>query len=286
MPDSPRPESVHKAPALQDPPSKEKGRYRAPALEKGLDILELIAERPEGLSQSEIARALGRTVGEIFRMLNCLVERGYLTIQRPGDRYVVTFKVFELAHRHGVVERLLGNALPLMKELATLVHQSCHLALIEGGHATVVAHVDSPGHVGFSVRVGSVLSLPATAAGRVLLAFQTPDDRARFLARATKDSDLGDLAALGAALDRIRSRGYEDLDGTRIRGVHDVAVPVLDQRGSAIAAITVPYLDRLDVPNAGSFDRARDALQNCAARLAASLGGRAGTPPAAPARAR
>ena len=65
---------------------KEKSLYRAPALEKGLDILELLADRPEGLSQSEIARALGRTVGEIFRMLNCLVERGFLSIQRPSDR--------------------------------------------------------------------------------------------------------------------------------------------------------------------------------------------------------
>jgi DNA-binding IclR family transcriptional regulator len=275
MPDSPRPTSVQ----------KEKARYRAPALEKGLDILELIAERPEGLSQSEIARALGRTVGEIFRMLNCLVERGYLTIQRPGDRYVVTFKMFELAHRHGVVERLLSNALPLMKELAAHVHQSCHLALIEGGHATVVAHVDSPGHVGFSVRVGSVLSLPSTAAGRVLLAFQTSEDRARYLSRATKDSDLGDLNSLAAALERVRARGYESLDGTRIRGIHDVGYPVLDQRGSAIAALSVPYLERLDVPDTSSFDRTRETLQHSAARLTASLGGRtAPTPP--PARAR
>jgi DNA-binding IclR family transcriptional regulator len=276
MSESPRSRPVH----------KEKARYRAPALEKGLDILELIAERPEGLSQSEIARSLGRTVGEIFRMLNCLVERGYLTIQRPGDRYVVTFKMFELAHRHGVVERLLGNALPLMKELAGHVNQSCHLSLVEGGHATVVAHVDSPGHVGFSVRVGSVLSLPATSSGRVLLAFQTADDRSRFLARATKDSDLGDLETLHVALDRIRARGFEELDGTRIRGVHEVAFPVLDQRGSAIASLTVPYIERLDIPATGTFERAREALQNCAARLTASLGGRATATVGAPARAR
>ena len=39
-------------------------RYRAPALDKGLDILELLAREEEGLSQAEIAKALGRTPNE------------------------------------------------------------------------------------------------------------------------------------------------------------------------------------------------------------------------------
>lgn len=71
--------------------------YRAPALEKGLDILELMAGVPEGLGQAEIARRLGRSVGEIFRMLACLVERGYLAVRRPGAVYVVTERVRRLA---------------------------------------------------------------------------------------------------------------------------------------------------------------------------------------------
>jgi DNA-binding IclR family transcriptional regulator len=255
-------------------PERERGRYRAPALEKGLDILELLAERPEGLSQSEIARALDRSVGEIFRMLNCLVERGYLAIQRPSDRYILTLKLFELAHRHAPIDRLLGNALPLMKELASQVHQSCHLALIEGGHGVVVAQVDSPGHIGFAVRVGSVISLPWTASGRTLLAFQSDEDRTRILARAGPDGEIGDPASLRRELDLVRARGYEEMDSTRIRGVHDVSFPVLDHRGSALAAITVPFIERLDLPAFGSLAQAREALLRCASRLTSSLGGR------------
>jgi DNA-binding IclR family transcriptional regulator len=257
---------------------KEKSRYRAPALEKGLDILELLADRPEGLSQSEIARALGRTVGEIFRMLNCLVERGFLSIQRPSDRYILTLKLFELAHRHAPIDRLLGNALPLMKELAAGAHQSCHLAVIEGGHGVVVAQVDSPGHIGFAVRVGSIIGLSTTASGRVLIAFQTPDDRQRIFGKAEHDADLGDLTRLQRDLDAIRSRGFEEMDSTRIRGVHDISYPVLDHRGSAVAAMTVPFIERLDVPDQGSRVQARDMLGRAAARLTASLGGRSAAP--------
>jgi DNA-binding IclR family transcriptional regulator len=259
----------------QDDDKNERGRYRAPALEKGLDILELLADRPEGLSQSEIARGLGRTVGEIFRMLNCLVERGYLAIQRPSDRYILTLKLFELAHRHTPIDRLLGNAGPLMRELAAQVHQSCHLALIESGHGVVVAQTDSPGHIGFAVRVGSVIGLANTASGRVLLAFQTADDRARILSKAAAaDQESSVRPNFARELEAIRTRGFEEMDSTRIRGVRDVSAPVFDHRGSAVAAMTVPFIERLDVPDDSSLVLTRDALTRTAARLSASLGGR------------
>ena len=255
--------------------TKDKGRYRAPALDKGLDILELLADRPEGLSQSEIARGLSRSVGEIFRMLNCLVERGYLSIQRPSDRYVLTLKLFEIAHRHAPVDRLLGNALPLMKEFAASVHQSCHLVLVEAGHGVVVAQVDSPSSIGFAVRVGTVISLTTTASGRVLLAFQTPDDRARILARApTSDIELGRAQRFTRELDTLRARGHEEMESTRTRGVHDLSFPVLDHRGSAAAALTVPFIERIDVPDQSSIERTREALAKAAQHLTSSLGGK------------
>jgi len=54
-------------------------KYTAPALEKGLDILERLSLSETGLSLSEIARDLGRSVSEIFRMLVVLEQRGYIS---------------------------------------------------------------------------------------------------------------------------------------------------------------------------------------------------------------
>src|ERR1700733_6499817 len=62
-------------------------RYTAPALDKGLDILELFASEPDGLTTSQVARRLGRTVGEIFRMLVCLAERGYISQVLPDEHF-------------------------------------------------------------------------------------------------------------------------------------------------------------------------------------------------------
>lgn len=247
-------------------------RYRAPALEKGLDILELLSDRPEGLSQTDIARTLDRSVGEIFRMLNCLVERGYLAIQRPGDRYILTLKLFELSHKNPPINRMLDQALPLMKELTHEVHQSCHLAVVEAGHGVVVAQVDNPGHIGFAVRVGSVMNLAISASGRVLLAFQSDEDRARILAR--DESVPAADSESERMLETIRNRGYEEMESTRIRGVHDISFPVLNHRGAAVAAMTIPFIERLDLPVDPSLAAARQALGRSAARLSTLLGGK------------
>jgi hypothetical protein len=51
------------------------GRYSAPALEKGLDVIELLAAEQHGLTLQEIARRLERTATELFRMLDVLVRR-------------------------------------------------------------------------------------------------------------------------------------------------------------------------------------------------------------------
>ena len=72
---------------------EEKTSYATPALEKGLDVIELLAHQPGGLTKSEISRELKRTVSEIFRMLLCLERRGYIA-QVDNERYALTLKLF------------------------------------------------------------------------------------------------------------------------------------------------------------------------------------------------
>src|SRR5246500_5294675 len=99
-------------------PAKTTPRYPTPALEKGLDILELLANHPTGLSKSEVARRLNRTVSEIFRMLVCLEERGYISQSRDGERYRLTLRLFKLAQEHPPTKRMITEALPIMQHVA------------------------------------------------------------------------------------------------------------------------------------------------------------------------
>jgi DNA-binding IclR family transcriptional regulator len=69
--------------AVADAPSADE-RYRAPALDKGLDILELLAAQPQGLTRAEIVKEMDRSASEIYRMLERLVARQYV-MRNPSN---------------------------------------------------------------------------------------------------------------------------------------------------------------------------------------------------------
>ena len=181
--------------------------YAAPALEKGLDILELLARSEVPLSQKDIAQKLDRTIGEIYRMVMCLVERGYLV--NLDDRFIVSTKLFELAHVNPPTHRLLAEALPIMQKLSSDLDQSCHLTVYNQGRQIVVAKVDSPSGMGFSVRVGAELDVLVSASGRVLLAFQDLETRRfRIDELVVRRPDHADVQ-MDAVLDMVKTRGFE-----------------------------------------------------------------------------
>lgn len=149
--------------------------YRTPALEKGLDILEILASTSAGLTVNEIARRLNRTVSEIFRMLHCLEQRGYLAQSANRDHYQLTLRLFHLAEQYPPTKRMVAHALPAMHWLAHELRQPCHLGVLDCEHVVILAQVDSPEPTGIHVKVGSKVDLIHSPAGRVILAYQTED---------------------------------------------------------------------------------------------------------------
>jgi len=220
-------------------------RYRAPALDKGLDILELLAETEEGLSQAEIAKALSRSPNEIYRMLDRLVRRGYIA-RTTTDRYELTLKLFALAHRHAPMRRLVSQAVPVLRDFARAAGQSCHLAVYDRGEVIVVAQVDSPSYWGIAVRVGARVGLFDTGSGHTLLAYATPTER-KLMAEEHEMLPLETRPAdLDARLADIVKRGYEQMESRQTPSVVNLSVPILGPHGSILAAMTCPYVQRLD----------------------------------------
>jgi DNA-binding IclR family transcriptional regulator len=250
---------------------KEGPTYQAPALEKGLDILELLAQSGAPLSRSDIAGQLGRSVGELYRMLHQLVQRNYIAL--VGDSYVLTTKLFELAHYYPPTQRLLTEATPIMHKLAGDIDQSCHLTVYSQGKQLVIAKVDVPSGMGFSVRVGSELDVLVSASGRVLLAFQDAETRKLRIAESHIQEPGHDLEALDKTLGAIAKRGFEGAPSGQVKGLYAISRPILDLRTHAIAALTVPYADRIDQTGRKSLKHVEAILGEAARQLTARLSG-------------
>ncbi len=220
-------------------------RYRAPALDKGLDILEILANVDAGLSQAEIAKTLQRTPNEIYRMLDTLVRRGYVR-RNAEDRYDLTLRLFDLSHRHRPVNRLIAHAMPVMRRFARKAEQACHLVLSEREALVVVAQVDGPDYWNLSVRMGARVGLLDTGSGHVILAWNTADERRILIEARGHDPDKVLTPAFETHLAEVRARGFEDIPSAQVASVRNLSVPVLGPTGSALAALTCPFTERLD----------------------------------------
>ena len=246
--------------------------YAAPALEKGLDVLELLAGSAGGLTQNQIAAHLGRSISELFRMLDVLERRGYL-IRGPADgAYRLTLKLFELAHRQPQLKRLVAVALPLMQELARATRQSNHLVVHHDRRILVVAQVDSPEAMGFSVRIGAHFAFRADRVSvRTLTAFQNPLRRAELIGEMIEnDPSPPSRATLVRRIEAIRRRGHEEHRSDTLPGITDLCFPICDLTGTAVATLTQPYLPQRDV--ACTVAQAREAQRVVAAQISQGLG--------------
>lgn len=250
----------------------ESERYRAPALDKGLDILELLSGVEGGLTQAEISKKLGRSPNEFYRMLDRLVRRGYVA-RLEGDRFSLTLKLFGLAQLHAPVRRLVSFATPIMRELAEATVQANQLVVFDRGAAVVIAQQEAPGYWGISIRVGSHISLFDTGSGHVLLAFRSAEERQMMIAEHLRSNERSEQPAeFFRRLDQVRERGYEMMASLQTAGVYNLSAPVLAPDGRAIAALTIPYITVINMPSAPDITRTIEMLSEAATKLSQMSG--------------
>lgn len=246
-------------------------RYTAPALEKGLDLLEALSEEPGGVSQKAMAARVGRTVAEIFRMLSVLERRGYVARDPLTGQYSLTPKLFELASRHPPTRRLQQAAIPVMQDLAERVGQTCHLVVPHREQILVVAEERSSLPMAFGVRLGAAFPFVSRyVSARVLAAFQPPARRAELARRMAAAEGLAAPDALLERLSGIAAAGHDIAPSEVHDGVIDISFPILDTHETAMAALTVPLLrQRGEAPDQAVVAR---ELGMAARRISAAIG--------------
>lgn len=255
---------------VQPGSTRKEQNYATPALEKGLDVIELLAHQSEGLTKSELARMLNRTVSEIFRMLLCLERRGYIA-QVTEERYSLTLKMFKLMQEHPPTERLIADALPVMKRLAHETEQSCHMGVLEAGQVVIVAQVNSPLNLGFYVKLGSTVDLMDSASGYVVLAHQDDALQDRTLAAWMESTGGRPPQDLKLHLARIRKAGYEKRASYVVKGVVNISFPIFDDRGSPLGALTLPYIEYNQTQQ--DLRHVTEMIRQAAEEITAAIGG-------------
>ncbi|MDX6610780.1 MAG: IclR family transcriptional regulator, acetate operon repressor [Solirubrobacterales bacterium] len=208
-----------------------------PSVERALDLLEVLAAGPRGMS--EVAAAAGLPDGTAHRLLRTLVARGYVR-QGPDRRYALGTRLLGLGD--GARQAAVAAAGPFLARLVEVSGETANLAVLEGDHVVYVAQVPSAHRLRMFAEVGRRVSAHSTAVGKVLLA-GLPDAEVEALVARTglagrTARTLTTSGRLLAELGTVRRQGWAVDDEEEEPGVRCLAVPVVD--GSrTVAAMSV-----------------------------------------------
>lgn len=249
-----------------------KGRYTAPALEKAFDIIELLADNPDGALITEMAAKLGRSLGEIFRIVIVMEQRGLLQKSADTDRYTVAYKLLDLAHRATPAQKLTRAAAPHMAALALAIGQSCHLTVPNGAAGLVIAREENPGNRGFALKVGAPVDLLKSCSGHVVLAFSSETQRESMITAIENAGSRANRKGVAEMVARVNAQGFEMLSSPVTHGVTDMGYPVFGFDGTLAASLTVPFLELIDGSQKLALDASRLRLAKAAKDISAEMG--------------
>jgi DNA-binding IclR family transcriptional regulator len=213
----------------------------APALDRGLAILEALDSRPEGMNLSELSRIIGSPKNSTSRLVQTLMARGYAERDDATMIIRLTGKLLRLGHPRVGRVSLVECALDPMRTLRNAVGETVQLGIPIGDEGVVIEQVESTQAVRICVEIGLRFPLHNNAPGKVLLAFQHPRACERTiqrlkLARLTERT-ITTKDALRKECERVVSLGYGTDWGEADEGIHCVAAPVFDRPNHLLAVV-------------------------------------------------
>ena len=220
----------------------EKSKYSAAkTVMKAFDLLETLSRR-QPVKATELARELGWTRSNLYRLLETLQGIGYVE-KDLNSEYCLGIKLFVLGNSAQGIDRLSAIARPYMVALGELSEETVNLAIRHEDKVLYVDKVKSPHYLRLDQPIGKTDPLHCTALGKVLLSGLT-DGRLKDLLSSLElvpytKRTITDPEVLTSVVRNVGKRGYgTDLEELSA-GIHCIAAPIRGHANNVIAALGI-----------------------------------------------
>ena len=219
-------------------------RYTVRSVARAMRLINIVAEGPpEGLSLSDLARALGASKSTTLALARTLTTAGMLRDARPGPRYSLGTALIRLGDITRSQLPLGDICRPVLSELAELTKMTSRVAICDEGYPVFIERVDGPGSVRFHTPLGQREVPHASAAGKAMLATMT-EEQVRAICGATGCSartarTITDVDSLLANLAGARANGFAVDDEEDAEGIFCVGAVFFGHDGSCAGAVSV-----------------------------------------------
>ena len=213
-------------------------------ISRAFAVIECLSEFPVGLGVTEIATRIQLNKSTVFRILNTLVDLGYIEKNAQNERYKLSLKFLQLSRMMINQTELKVLAYPHLKRLASKTLQSVHLCVRKGDAAQYLDKVEAFNHsIKMFSAIGVTVPLYCSGVGKCLLAWMTPEEQNAVLNELELiprcKNTIQKREVLEDELRRTVENGYAVDDEENEDGVRCAAAPIRDYTGKVIAAISV-----------------------------------------------
>jgi DNA-binding IclR family transcriptional regulator len=219
----------------------------AKILEKGLRLLEELAQSAEGMTVVELAERIGVHKTSTYRYINSLLDMGY--IQSDGDgSYHLGNKILELGSQLLRRMPLRETAHPFLVKLSADTQKTVHLCVLDGHDVIYIDKIESHRTLPIMSRIGSRAPAYCTGVGKALLSGLPTDQVVSLLREVTLErrtpNTITDPIKLLEEIKLTAERGYAIDNGEHEEGIKCFAAPIKEYGGDVVGAISVTGLKR------------------------------------------
>lgn len=214
-----------------------------PALERGLDVLDTLIGRQDGLTYKEMLSILDIPRPSIFRLLHELHERDYVRQDPHTKRYFLGFKALLMS---SVVLKGLDvhmKARPIMQGLVYQTGESVELAVPDDEGLLILDKIEGQGQMHVSAIIGRIYSFLHTIShGKIFIAWMGEEEMdaclKKGLAKRTEKT-ITDIKIFKGQLEQIRKDGYAFDIEEAMHFISRCSAPIFNHEGKVVAAIGV-----------------------------------------------
>lgn len=214
------------------------------SLWRGMQLLELLADAPEGLLAKTLSQRSHLNLSTCYHLLNTLVAAGYVAKDSASQRFMLTGKI--IYPRRAVMGGawLVPHLQSHLQALRDATREAAYLSLRENGEIIVSMIIECPQALRVSLlHVGYDKANHCTALGKAVLAYMDDQDVASYFARhgmpALTPNTITDLDSLKRELAAVRARGYS-LDHEEFAlGVCCIGAPIFGITGQVIGSVAI-----------------------------------------------
>jgi len=246
----------------------------AKILEKGLRLLEELAESAEGLTAVELAERIGVHKTSAYRYINSLLDMDY--IQSDGDgRYHLGNKILELSSQLLRRMPLRKTAHPFLVKLSADTQKTVHLCVLDGHDVIYIDKLESQKTLPIMSRIGSRAPAYCTGVGKALLSVLPTDQVVSLLQEAPPKkrtpTTITDPIKLLEEIKTTAERGYAIDNGEHEEGIKCFAAPIKEYGGDVVGAISATGLQR-EFDSSEEAEKMISAVTKTAMEISQALG--------------